>query len=169
MNSNLKISLRVLAIDPGTRGFGFVVLEGPCSLVDWGTKEVKTDKHTRSLQKIGALIDTYQPDVMVIEDIADKTCRRCPRVRELLRGVSQLAWEKKIKMRKFSCLKVRHAFSEVQAVTKHEVTGVITARFPELAPWQPPLRKAWMSEDERQAVFDAMAFALTFFHFENNC
>jgi len=42
--------IRVLAIDPSTRGFGFAVLEGPDRLIDWGVKETKVDKNRRSLE-----------------------------------------------------------------------------------------------------------------------
>jgi hypothetical protein len=31
---------RVLAIDPTHRGFGYVILEGPERLIDWGTRHV---------------------------------------------------------------------------------------------------------------------------------
>jgi len=34
--------IRVLAIDPSTRGFGFAVLEGPSRLIDWGVKETRS-------------------------------------------------------------------------------------------------------------------------------
>jgi len=50
---------------------------------------------------------------------------------------------------------------------KNRIAGVIAERLPELAPWQPPFRKPWMSEDERMSIFDAVAFALTFFYFTN--
>src|SRR5439155_13223774 len=53
-----------------------------------------------------------------------------------------------------------HEFAAQGATTKHEVAGVIAGRFPELAPHRPKFRKPWMSEDERQAIFDAAAFAL---------
>jgi len=52
-------------------------------------------------------------------------------------------------------------FAAQGATTKHAIAGVIVARFPELAPHRPRFRKPWMSEDERQAIFDAAAFALT--------
>ena len=42
--------IRVLAIDPSTRGFGFAVLEGPERLIDWGVKETKIDKNKRTLK-----------------------------------------------------------------------------------------------------------------------
>ena len=42
--------IRVLAIDPSTRGFGFAVLEGPNRLIDWGVKETKTEQKRRTLE-----------------------------------------------------------------------------------------------------------------------
>lgn len=42
--------IRVLAIDPSTRGFGFAVLEGPNRLIDWGVKETKVDKKRKILE-----------------------------------------------------------------------------------------------------------------------
>jgi hypothetical protein len=39
--------IRVVAIDPATRGFGFAVLEGANRLIDWGVKETKTDKEAK--------------------------------------------------------------------------------------------------------------------------
>lgn len=44
--------IRVLAIDPSTRGFGFAVLEAPNRLIDWGVKEARTDKQRRALSKV---------------------------------------------------------------------------------------------------------------------
>jgi hypothetical protein len=40
--------IRVLAIDPSTRGFGFAILEGPNQLIDWGVKETRADKEQAS-------------------------------------------------------------------------------------------------------------------------
>ena len=64
--------IRVLAIDPSTRGFGFAVLEGPNRLIDWGVKETKTDKKRRTLKLIEDIIDRYQPRVIVVEDYKGK-------------------------------------------------------------------------------------------------
>jgi hypothetical protein len=144
---------------------GFVVLEGPQHLIDWGLKEARQDKQSRGLRHVEQLIEMYLPDVLVIEAIQDPRCRRCPRVRELLQKMSQLAAEKKLKTRSFSRRAVQATFSEVSPVTKDEVMNALVARLPELTAWRPPLRKPWMSEHSRASIFDAAALALTYFYF----
>jgi hypothetical protein len=74
---------------------------------------------------------------------------------------------KNIKTRSFSRRTVQAVFSTSQDVTKYQIAETIVERFPELTPCQPPLRKPWMSEDSRMSIFDAAAFALTFFHVIN--
>jgi hypothetical protein len=49
--------------------------------------------------------------------------------------------------------------------TKHNIAEKIAQIFPEeLSSYLPPERKAWMSEDPRLYVFEAVAMALTFEH-----
>src|SRR5262245_8470832 len=155
--------IRLPAIDPSTRGFGFAILEGPNRLIDWGVKETKTDKKNRSLKLITDLIELYQPNVVVLEDYAGKGSRRCGRVRELINDISKLAVKRKVKVRSFSRLKVKQSFSESGATNKYKIAVEIAKRFPELATRLPRFRKPWMSEDYRMSMFDAVALAGTFF------
>jgi Holliday junction resolvasome RuvABC endonuclease subunit len=155
--------IRVLTIDPSSRGFGFAVFEGPESLIDWGVKETKTDKNRRSLKLTADLIAQYEPSVIVLEDHAGKGSRRCRRATELIDGISSLALIRKVKVRRFSRADVKQAFAEFGAVTKYEIAVTITKRFPELAPRLPRFRKPWMSEDYRMSIFDAVAFGIAFF------
>src|SRR5882762_2685211 len=127
----------VLAIDPSTRGFGFAVLEGPNRLIDWGVKETKKNKNTRTLTLIEELIDRYQPSVIVVEDYAGKGSRRCRRIQGLINDISKFASKRKIRVRSFSRVKVKHAFPESGASTKQEIATAIAVRFPELAPRLP--------------------------------
>jgi hypothetical protein len=55
---------------------------------------------------------------------------------------------------------VRKAFPDSK--TKHDIALVLADRFPELRSWRPRRRKAWMSEDERMNIFDALALAESF-------
>jgi Holliday junction resolvasome RuvABC endonuclease subunit len=166
MSSPTK-DIRVLSIDPSTRGFGFAVLEGPDRLIDWGVKETRTDKNYRSLKLIVELIDQYEPNVLVLEDYAGKGARRCRRVVELIDDISNLAMKRKVKIRTFARAEITKKFAETGAQTKYEIAIAIANRFPELAPRLPRFRKPWMSEDYRMSIFDAVALALTFFEFEN--
>src|SRR6266511_3573381 len=90
--------IRVLAVDPSTRGFGFAVLEGPSRLIDWGVKETKTDKTRRSLKLIADLIEQYEPSNLVLENYAGKGSRRCERVAALIDEIRELAVKRKVRV-----------------------------------------------------------------------
>ena len=156
--------VRVLAIDPLSRGIAFVVLEGAQNLIDWGIKGAVRNKNAQCLRRLARLIEHYQPEILIVEDTTAKGCRRCLRVRNLIEEILKLASQKKVKTRTFSRLNVRKGFSACSAYTKHQIAVAISQRFPELVPYLPRLRKPWMSEDERMSIFDAAALALTFFY-----
>ncbi len=168
MNTPLQ-EKRIIAIDPTSRGFGFVVMEGPRQLIDWGVKSVKDNDDYRYSRRIEDLIDLYQPDVLIVENIMLKRSRRCDRVKKLIREIAVLALNKRIKVRYISRRMMKDCFSDMcGGKTKHQIAEYIAELLPELALRLPPIRKFWMSEDYRMAIFDAAAFALTFYHFEES-
>jgi hypothetical protein len=154
---------RVLAVDPTHRGFGYVLLEGPDFLVDWGVYSVSGTKNLACARALAQLIDLYRPDVLVLEDSSVKDCRRRARVRRLLDELGALARQRGLQVRNVSRKKVTQTFARQTSLNKNELAQVIVTRFPELTPHLPPQRKPWMSEDARMAIFDAAAFALTLF------
>ena len=155
-------SQRVLAIAPCAQGFGFAVLEGPKRLIDYGVKEVRGDKNSGCLKKVIALIRHYQPNVIVLEDPLGKGSQRCLRIQILLREIVEVALSKNVESRSFSRSEIRKAFSKRGIFTKHQLASSIAKQFPELALRLPPVRKPWMSEDERMSIFDAVGMAFTF-------
>ncbi|MDA2925808.1 hypothetical protein MYX78_01015 [Acidobacteria bacterium AH-259-G07] len=157
----------VLAVDPITRGFAFAIMEGSDVLVDSGIKHVRQDKHTRCLKRIAELLEHYQLDAVIVEDYTGKGSRRCLRVQRLIRAIDNLAAQRRIATYSFSREKVRNTFSRFGAVNRYEIATVIADHLPQLAPRLPPPRKLWMTEDDRMSIFDAVALALTFFHFKN--
>ena len=150
----------MLAIDLNTRGFGFVVIEGIDRLVDWGLRDIREDKERVVLEKVDDLIRLYRPAVIVVEDTDDPSSRRGPRIEAVIRRITVVAQEQKVRVRPVAIAKVGGVFARQGAMTKHAIAAVLVARFPELAPYRPPKRRLWMSEDQRQAVFDASAMAL---------
>src|SRR2546425_7905384 len=156
--------LRVLAIDPSTKGIGFAVLEGPERLIDWGIKQAEGDtddaKNAECAKIVAELIDRSRPRILTLEDAAADDSRRCERVRNLLAAIRQLAREKRVKVLDFTPERVRSAFTP----TKDVIAAAIAGRFPELQPRLPRPRTLTMSEQYEMPVFDAMAFAVAFFH-----
>lgn len=154
----------VLAVYPFSRGFAFVLFEGPESPFDWGVKEVKgPNKNARTLAEIRHLLDRYRPEVLVIEDTSGKESRRTSRIRKLYRALAHLAQAEYVDLCRFSPANVKACFASVGASTKYEIAKAIATQIPAFAHRLPRLRRVWMSEDPRQSLFDAAALGLTYF------
>lgn len=152
---------RVLAISPSTRGFGFALLEGEQTLVDWGVKSVAGDKNTRCIAKLKQLMTYYEPDVLVLH--SSETSYRSARIRGLSRGMITLASSRKIGIKVFSRDEVKRFFFRDGEGTKYAVAETLAKEFPdELGFRLPPKRRPWMSEDSRMTIFDAVSLALAF-------
>jgi Holliday junction resolvasome RuvABC endonuclease subunit len=158
MNAPIREAQRVLVIDPTSKGFGFAVLEGPTALIDWGVKHTSGDRNRKSLEQAAKLIARYQPEVLVVEDTRAKGSRRRSRACELIENLLALASAQDLRAWRVSRRKVQLSFSKSGSATKRQVAVALTERFPELEPHLPPVRKPWMSEDERMSIFDAVAF-----------
>src|SRR5258708_16455648 len=76
----------VLSIYPFSRGFAFVLFEGPESPFDWGVKEIKEKhKNTKTLDEIKKIIDRYRPHVLFIMNTTGNDPRRHLHIRNLSR------------------------------------------------------------------------------------
>jgi hypothetical protein len=154
--------LRVLAVDPNTRGFGYTLFEGPGRLVDWGIKDIRRDKHAFALQKVEELIRRYRPVVLVVEDCGHARSRRNLRVRRLTEQMVALARRSGIKGYALPLVAVYQQFSKRGAHTKYDIAATLARQFPALALRLPPKRKPWESEDSRMSIFDAAALGYTY-------
>jgi len=156
--------LRILAVAPSTRGFGFAVLEGD-TLLDWGVKSVKGDKNHQSLSKLNELVGYYQPGVLVLEDHTGKGLRRAARIRALNNEIIALAKNRGITLKMFSRQQVRKVYFADGKGTKHAVAEILAKRFTEeLGCRLPKKRRPWMSEAYQMGIFDAVALAEAFRH-----
>jgi len=97
---------------------------------------------------------------MITED-ANKNRHRGVRIRKLLAAMHEQIAAAGISHKSYSPASVRRIFRGSSPVTKHTIAEGIASHFPELTPKLPGLRKPWMSEDARMAIFDAVALALT--------
>src|ERR1700733_322221 len=152
---------RILAIAPSSRGFGFAVVEGGDTLVDWGVRSVTGNKNVDALKKVEAMIALYKPVVLVLEDASAKGSRRSRRIRKLTKEIIETAGSQRMKVMLFSRDRVIRTFFEDGIGSKHTIARILAMRFPEeLGHRLPPKRKPWKSEDYRMGIFDAVALAL---------
>lgn len=153
-----------LALYPFTRGFAFVLFEGPSSPIDWGVKELRGgEKNAITLQAVARLVDRYAPETIVIEDMKDTESRRHLRIRALYRLIAILARSRGIDVARYRHADVLKTFASVGARTKYEIAQAIAEQIPAFSIRLPRKRKIWMTEDPRQSLFDAAALGITHF------
>jgi hypothetical protein len=153
---------RVLAIDPFSRGVGFAVLEGPERLIDWGLRTTGRADNAKALRVIDKLIDRFRPDVLALEDWESAGSRRCGRVQTLLDRIAATEGPR-VLVRLITRRQIRAIGPLPQTSTKRGRACFLAERFLELQPFLPPIRKPWMPEDDRMAIFDAVSFAVACF------
>jgi hypothetical protein len=155
----------VLAIYPTTRGIAFALMKSPLAPIDWGIKGAQgRDKNASFLQRVAALLDANQPDVIVLEDPTSPRLRRSARIERLTRAIETLAHDQAIDVRRYSRSEVQACFGRFGARTRYEIPMAIATRVPAFERFLPPIRKLWMSEDARMGIFCAAALALTYYN-----
>lgn len=151
--------VRILAVDPFPRGFGFVVLEDePLQLVDWAVKTFRDHKGNDALEK---LIDKYQPTVVVSEDPSTARLLRRNALHTFIYGIDEVLAIKKMAFHLYSRDTIKSVFSPDGIITKRAIAEQLVLIFPELASRLPKARQIWESEDLRMSIFDALSMALT--------
>jgi Holliday junction resolvasome RuvABC endonuclease subunit len=157
-----KRTMRIVAVAPSSRGFGFAVMEEN-ALIDWGTCSVgTTDKNAQSLEKVEPLLETYQPNQLVLFNTEALGSRRAQRIRLLTQEIVDLGKTRKISTKLYARGQVAKAIVGNQAARKYEIAQTLAEVFPEgLKHRLPKKRRAWESEDPRMHIFDAVALALT--------
>jgi len=155
--------VRILAIAPLSRGLGYAVMEGANKLVACGNKAILRDKNAKALAWVNRFIQFYQPDVLVLPNVAAADTRRAARIKTLHRQIVTWAGKKQVKVRLISVTQVRTELLGDSKGTKFAVAKVLAAKYPtELGLRLPPKRRPWMSEDPRMDIFDAVGMAAAF-------
>jgi Holliday junction resolvasome RuvABC endonuclease subunit len=151
---------RILAIDPISKGFGFVVIESePVQLVDWGTAMCRRTADSLG-ETVRTLLARYQPTTLVLED--PHGARSETRRLALTFAVAVIvdAAEGICEVQLVPRESVLAALASLGVANKRQAVRLFAERFPELRPKVPPGRFIWQSEDARWAIFDALALAV---------
>jgi hypothetical protein len=151
----------VMAFHATSRGFGFVIMSGPFSLVDWGTRETATDKNAACLTKLTELLDRYDPHTLVLED-PSRLPRRSSRIDRLYQAIAALCHGRTIDLAVFSRGDIHRCYASVGALTWQDIAEAAARQLEPLRPLVPPRRKAWQSEPRRMSIFAAAALAMVY-------
>lgn len=155
---------RVLAVDVRPRQLGYVGIELPDRLLNFGVSRFKSDE--AGGLRLVALLATFRPSVLVLRRIRPGSWRDRPRTRTIMRLMRRVARRSSIKVAFVSERQLRACFRTQGCSTKHEIASLLARKFPELA-WQlpPHRRKPWEPEHWRMPMFDAAALAVVYLGF----
>lgn len=153
----------VVAVHPTSRGFGWVVFEGPVAPVDWGIATAKVNRSATSMRRFEALLTQYQPSVVVLEDFEGDGARRGARIQDLARSMSGLAANRDIEVVVYTRELVGKRVVGDVRTTRHTIAEAVAEFIPIFRFRMPRARELWQSEDPRQCLFDAAALAMTHF------
>jgi hypothetical protein len=149
-----RLHARILALDLHPRRFGYVVIAGSGTLLDWGVRRshVETKSHPEVLaERLRFLLKTWMPDAVVTR-IGE---RRRKDVGALFRAIKKATGGTLL-------LPILRSRDDYLGRSKYERAVEIAARFPEIA-WKPPSkRKPWESEHYSISIFEALAVALMY-------
>jgi hypothetical protein len=154
MNRNVTVTL---SIYPNSRGFGYVVMEGPRMLVDYGISTVKPISNDAVLARLKKVMDHHRPTVVLLREADAATASQSPRVLKLIMAISGFVKDKGIPVHRYSREQIKNVFEQFGAATKYDIAQKIIGEYEELKERAPKQRKAWMEEDYNMGIFDAMA------------
>jgi hypothetical protein len=156
-----KSLTRVLALDLHPRRFGYVVLEGPDRLLDWGVRSHRRKGNSADVlirRRLRPLLELWSPTLLVIH-AARQIPPRKKLVRErLLKGVVAEAKKQRARVQ---MLKKRPA-DLAEKLTKYERAQAVVKRFPVLTQKLPPKRKPWESEHYSMSIFETLEVAVDY-------
>jgi hypothetical protein len=117
-------------------------------------------KNGKALAAIQKMIERVGPGVIALPHASEKGSRRAQRIQKLVRDIMIVAKKRGIAVKLTTQKELRDHFFAGQNGTKFGRAKILAQRFPqELAHLLPPKREAWMNENPKMAMFDAVAFA----------
>jgi hypothetical protein len=157
--------IRILAIDVRLRKFGFVVLEGPQHLLEWGVKNYRSagnDDAAVAQKRVVSLLTLLSPSVVVMKHTLDRNKNRRLRNEPIVEAIEEAAGRQSAEVALIRRREVQSVFGQ-PGITKYEIAARIATLFPELAWKLPPMRKFYENEHYNTSIFDAASLGLTYF------
>ncbi len=150
----------VLGVHLTSGGFGWTMFEGPLSLFDWGTADIRRGGGNKIRARINALFDKYQPLVLVVEEFEGKNAPRTARIGDLYRAIIGDAELRHMQIRRIERDEIRAVLHPAR--TRYAVACAVAAQLTELKPYLPKKRRIWERERLSMAVFSAAACAIAY-------
>ena len=151
---------RILALDVHPLSFGYVVVESPDKLLDWGVRSHRRKGNSSDVlirRRLKPLLELWRPSMLVLGNGLSMTQRPRQRRDRLLKRIATEAKNHQVMVR---TLTKRPGADQGKRLTKYENARRAAEQFSVLRWKMPPKRKPWESEDYRMSMFTAATLAM---------
>lgn len=153
-----------MAVYPNTRGFAYVVFEGPTAPIDWGVSDIREKpRNGICLRRLSNLLKLHAPEMLILRGGFKRLAARGRRLQSLVDAIEALARSSSIATVQFTREHIRQTFAHLESPTRHAIVAEIARLIPDMEAYLPVARKLWQREDRRMGLFDAAALAVTFY------
>lgn len=151
---------RLLALEIRASRLGFVVLEGPARLLDWGVRSFGEQNQrivSTVSDRITTLLAFHNPLVVVVRVRKYHTDIQNKKFLAILAVIKAETRRNSKELCVLTTRQVQNHFALRGQVTKHDIAASLANQFEELSWKLPRRRKAYQSEAPAMLVFDALA------------
>lgn len=167
MNHTFEYFENALAIFPTVKGFGYAFFRDEHEPKQTGVAIIKNTEPDKYLKRIDAMVQTYQPKIILIPTPDTKNNHKTKRTQQFLKDIIEYAKQQDIIIKTFSREQIRMVFERFDAFTKLEISEKICLWMPDLEKYKPRQRKSYMPEEHYQGMFDAISLFITHLYIDN--
>lgn len=154
----------ILALYPNVKGIGYAFYQEEHEPKYYGLSVVKPMDNAKCMKRITAMIQIYEPSLILLPTPDGKHNRKRKRIQELLDEIILFAKKQGIPVKSYSREQIRLVFEQFDAKSKQEIAEKICIWHPQLEACRPTKRKLYMPEDYHQGMFDSISLAITHFY-----
>jgi len=155
---------KVLAVYPNSKGYAYVLMQGPLIILTKRMVSVSPVDNTRIINDIKTLIREHCPNAFIIENPKCKYSRKGVRGNQLLRSLVLCAKYQKIGVYSYSREDIRLVFEIWKAQTKYEIAEVIAKNIKSFRILLYSKPRYPDSQKYLTAIFDAVSLGITHYY-----
>ena len=149
----------LLALYPNSIGIGYVCIQVPEKLIDFGIATVQPMSNGKLLKRTERFIDYYKPKIVLLKET--ESSKNSSRINKLIEAITTLSGEKGLKVFRYTKRQIKDVFEIFGASTKNEIVEKIVKMLPDLAARAPVARKWYDKEHYQMGLFNAVSLAVT--------
>lgn len=161
---NRKGSKVVIAIYPNQLGFGFALMKNALTLLDYRVVVSRPMSNTYLLKRMKELIDFYEPEVVILENINHKHTRKSKRVQKLITMLLLYTQTKNMVIAQYTRTQIREVFANFKAKSKHQIASTIAQNIPALKGRLKDKRLIYKAESYAMGIFDSVSPRVTHYY-----